>query len=224
MAGSCVRCRAAACVDFLMAMLVVFVALVGSPSSRAGDAYAYRYDGPLVPGAETRDFKVVASGPTQLGDAAEVSTSARFEALGTSTTSSRSFVATETGMRGAGDGYAGRVLEGGRPDGQTVFAGHGEYRYGAGTTIVPEGTSVNVYAPHGRGIPDSLGGAIETGGPVSPYRVYGPGQQIPNYTLKTPDGLTVYSGSTTVQSSTNLSELLQPGMGTCHWAACVNVR
>lgn len=62
------------------------------------------------------------------------------------------------------------------------------------------------------------------GGPTSPYQVYGPGEQIPNCTLTTPDGLTVYSGSTTVQSSTNLSELLQPGMGTCHWAACANVR
>ena len=133
-------------------------------------------------------------------------------------------LATEAGMRGAGDGYAGRVLDGGRVDGQTVFAGHGEYRYGAGTTAVPEGTSVNVYAPHGQGIPDSLGGAIETGGQVPPYQVYGPGSQIPNYTLKTPDGLTVYSGSTTVQASTPLSELLQPGMGTCHWAACVSVR
>jgi RHS repeat-associated protein len=132
--------------------------------------------------------------------------------------------ATNTATRGAGDGYAGRILEGGRPDGQTVFAGHGEYRFGSGATTVPEGTSVNVYAPHGQGIPDSLGGAIETGGSVAPYRVYGPGEQIPNYTLKTPDGLTVYSGSTTVQASTPLSELLQPGMGSCHWAACVNVR
>jgi hypothetical protein len=105
-----------------------------------------------------------------------------------------------------------------------VFAGHGEYRYGSGSITVPDGTSVNVYAPHGQGIPDSVGGAIETGGPVSPYQVYGPGDQIPTYTLKTPDGLTVYSGSTTVEASTSLSELLKPGVGTCHWAACVNVR
>jgi hypothetical protein len=76
---------------------VVFVALVVSPNSRAGDAYAYRYDGPLVPGTEARDFKVVASGPTQLGDAAEVSTSARVEALGTSTTFLSRNNATEAG-------------------------------------------------------------------------------------------------------------------------------
>lgn len=125
--------------------------------------------------------------------------------------------------RGAGDGYAARVLAGGRADGETVFAGHGEYRMTSGTTVVPEGTSVTTYAPHGMKIGDSVGGAIETGG-GTPFQVYGPGEAMPNYTLKTPDGLTVYSGSTTVDSSTLLSDLLEPGMGNCHWAACLNVR
>lgn len=133
------------------------------------------------------------------------------------------FAAEAGATRGAGDAYAGRVLAGGRADGETVFAGHGEYRMGSGTTTVPEGTSVTTYAPHGQGILDSTGGAIETGG-GSPFQVFGPGEQIPNYTLRTPDGLTVYSGSTTVESSTFMSDLLKPGMGSCHWAACLYTR
>jgi hypothetical protein len=104
-----------------------------------------------------------------------------------------------------------------------VFAGHGVYRYGAGTTTVPEGTYLSTYAPHGEAVADSLGGAIERGEPIPPHLTYGPGDTIPNYTLKTPDDLTVYSGSVTVDSSTLLSDLLQPNMGTCHWAACTRV-
>jgi RHS repeat-associated protein len=40
----------------------------------------------------------------------------------------------------AGHKYAARVYEGGRPDGETVFAGHGTYRPGDGFTRIPEGT------------------------------------------------------------------------------------
>ena len=128
--------------------------------------------------------------------------------------------ATTARTRGAGNYYAGQVLRGGRADGETVFAGHGVLRMGSGTTIVPEGTKFVTYAPDGKRISDALGGAIETGG-GSPFKVFGPGEVVPNYTLRTPDGLTVYSESVTVDRSTLLSDLLKPNMGTCHWAACL---
>lgn len=59
---------------------------------------------------------------------------------------------------------------------------------------------------------------------MPPVETFGPGSMIPNYTLKTPDDLTIYSGSITVDSATPLSELLQPNMGVCHWAACTEIR
>lgn len=126
--------------------------------------------------------------------------------------------------RGAGDDYARALVNGGRRDGEVVFAGHGEYRYGSGTVVVPEGTSLHVYSPHGSALSQSDGLAIELGGGPTPTGVFGPGDTVPNYTLMPPSGLTVASGSTTVESSTSLSSLLQPGMGACHWAACTLVR
>ena len=72
--------------------------------------------------------------------------------------------------RGAGDAYASLIRQGGRADRETVFAGHGEFRIGSGTTTVPEGTSVTTYAPHGQGILDSTGGAVETGGTSAAVR------------------------------------------------------
>ncbi|GII86532.1 hypothetical protein Ssi03_45220 [Sphaerisporangium siamense] len=102
--------------------------------------------------------------------------------------------------------------------------GHGEYRVGSGETIVPEGTSVYVYAEHGGKIPDIVGLGIETGTGRKPVRIYGPGESIPNYTLKPPVGLTIRQGSHTVDTATSLSELLKRKMGACHWAACQEVR
>jgi RHS repeat-associated protein len=119
----------------------------------------------------------------------------------------------------AGDGYAADIIDGGREDGQTVFAGHGELRSGD-TTTVPEGTTLNIYSNSAGKLSDIDGQAIESGAARAPTATYGPGDAVPNYTLKTPDNLTVYSGSTTVDESTPLSQLLRPNMGICHWAAC----
>jgi RHS repeat-associated protein len=127
------------------------------------------------------------------------------------------------GLRGAGDACASTVIDGGRADGETVFAGHGEYRYGSGDTVVPDGTTLKVYSPHGGTISDSTGLAIELGLGPAAVTTYGPGSVVPNYTLKPPTGLTVMSGSTTVDAPTQLSGLLQPGMGTVNWAACTEV-
>lgn len=124
---------------------------------------------------------------------------------------------------GPGDEYARSVSPGGRPDGETVFAGHGSYESGVRTTTVPEGTTLKVYSPQGDTIYDSVGRAIERGTGPAPYEVFGPGQAVPNYNLRAPKGLDIMSGSTTVQDPTSLSQLLRPNMGVCHWAACTEL-
>ncbi|GIG71537.1 putative adhesin [Phytomonospora endophytica] len=127
--------------------------------------------------------------------------------------------APSRGTAGNGHEYAKQVIPGGRKDGQTVFAGHGVYR-GDGYFTVPQGTTIKFYGPHGKGLSQSKGLKVERGSWRSPIEVYGPGDRIPDYVLKTPDRLKIMSGSQTVSDSTRLSDLLKPGMGTCHWAAC----
>jgi RHS repeat-associated protein len=137
------------------------------------------------------------------------------------------------GARGTGHGYAANVLEGGTG---RAFAGHGELRYGAGSTTIPEGTTLTTWTRQGRGISDGLGRLIEAGdygaiaassrhmaaieGAVSHL----PGARVPNYVLKAPTGLTVLKNSITVDSATSLSNLLRPGMGAMDWAACLLCR
>ncbi|WP_181160543.1 putative T7SS-secreted protein [Streptomyces solincola] len=122
--------------------------------------------------------------------------------------------------------YATRVLEGGRPDGETVLAGHGYYEHMAGEVTVPEGTTVSFYIPHGERIPGLNGVAVEGGSyPGHAVETFGPGDRIPNYTLappeaKGPGGFTVYENSSTVAQRTKLAELLTENMGNVHWAAC----
>lgn len=125
---------------------------------------------------------------------------------------------------GAGDGYAARVISGGRADGQVVFAGHGELRFGSGDVVVPDGTTVHMYSGAGDTISDSTGWAIESGQTIQPQHSFQAGETIPNYTLKAPNRLTIYSGSRTVEDATPLSRLLEPGMGDVHWAACTELR
>ncbi|GGY70243.1 putative adhesin [Streptomyces xanthochromogenes] len=123
--------------------------------------------------------------------------------------------------------YATRVLEGGRPDGETVLAGHGFYKSGAGETTVPPGTTLSFYIDHGRMIPGLNGVAVEGGSyPGGAVETFHAGEKVPNYTLGPPEalggsgGFTVYENSTTVGRKTSLSDLLKPNMGNVHWAAC----
>ena len=105
-----------------------------------------------------------------------------------------------------------------RPDGEVVFHGHGG-KTGDELTI-PEGTSVAFHGEHGFTIERPHGMRISMGG-STPTSVHGPGDTIPDYWL-TPlgPGFTYGPGSTTVDEPRRLSDLLQPNMGTCHWAAC----
>ncbi|WP_018566667.1 ricin-type beta-trefoil lectin domain protein [Streptomyces sp. PsTaAH-124] len=110
-----------------------------------------------------------------------------------------------------------------RGDGETVFHGHGSWRPEHGTVVVPEGTSVAFYGEHGFTISRQEGMRISgPGGPrMTPVSIAGPGDEIPNYTLSPlGPGFTFRNGSTVVEERTLLSDLLQPNMGTCHWAAC----
>ncbi|MDQ0943400.1 putative T7SS-secreted protein [Streptomyces sp. V1I1] len=122
--------------------------------------------------------------------------------------------------------YASRVLKGGRPDGETVLAGHGYFEAGAGEVIVPPGTNISFYVPHGDRIPGLNGVAVEGGSyPGGAVETFGPGDRIPNYTLappepKGPGGFTVYENSTTVAQRKTLIDLLKEDMGNIHWAAC----
>ncbi|MFE2601034.1 RHS repeat-associated core domain-containing protein [Streptomyces sp. NPDC059396] len=115
------------------------------------------------------------------------------------------------------------VAGSGRPDGQTVFAGHGGWFLFNGWTRIPKGTSLATYAPKGRSISDFTGFRVEIGDvSLAPVKVYGPGSRVRNLRLYPPtEDLAIRNGSKTVASKTSLSDLLKPGMGTCHWAACL---
>jgi RHS repeat-associated protein len=113
----------------------------------------------------------------------------------------------------------------GRPDNQLVLSGHGGIMAGDGSFVtVPPGTSIAMYSEHGVPISDYLGNQIETASPP-PLEVYGPGEQLPDYTLYPPDGLKILGmpRNITVTSATRLSELISANMGIVNWAACRSV-
>ncbi len=126
--------------------------------------------------------------------------------------------------------YADRVLSGGRPDGEKVFAGHGFIKPNAGDITVPEGTSISFYVQHGDQLPGLNGLTVERGVYPGGYvETFHPGDIIPNYTLGPPaptggGGFSVFENSTTVAQRTSLGELLESGMGNVHWAACREVK
>lgn len=122
------------------------------------------------------------------------------------------------------DGHnPGPFDDGAGPDGRIKFSGHGSYSSVDGVTVIPEGSSVTVYAEHGSTITDGLGNLIETGGDTSRVysHTYHAGESIPNYTLHPPDGLNIQGNPWTVDASTRLSEMLQANMGEIDFAACL---
>ncbi|WP_189943934.1 DUF4279 domain-containing protein [Streptomyces aurantiogriseus] len=83
--------------------------------------------------------------------------------------------------------YADRVLAGGRPDGEKVFAGHGYIEFGAGDIVVPEGTSISFCVQHGDQLPGLNGLTVERGVYPGGYsETFHAGDRIPNYTLAPP--------------------------------------
>ncbi|ONI92753.1 hypothetical protein ALI22I_01980 [Saccharothrix sp. ALI-22-I] len=108
----------------------------------------------------------------------------------------------------------------GRPDKQVVLSGHGGITPGSTEKVtVPEGTLLHFYSQRRQEITDRLGNAVELGY-ATPAYTYGPGSVVPNYQLSPPHGLKILGAPKTVSEAKHLSELLRPGMGEVHWAAC----
>ncbi|WP_240103814.1 putative adhesin, partial [Streptomyces sp. MUM 16J] len=121
---------------------------------------------------------------------------------------------------GKGVGPAAERIPGGRPDGQTVIAGHGSYVRGTGDMQMPSGTWGYFYVEDGVGLKQSKGLAVEQGEKVRPTEIVGPGRSLPNYTVSPGDDLKMMSGSITVSKDTLLSEILKPNMGPVHISIC----
>ena len=106
----------------------------------------------------------------------------------------------------------------------TVFSGHGSYFPDRGSGIVPDDASITVYSKPGAKITDTLGNAIEQGDDLSHVykKTYASGDSFPDYVLHKGTGLNIKGKPITVTKDTPLSDLLKPGMGDCHWAACTH--
>lgn len=107
-------------------------------------------------------------------------------------------------------------------DHRIIISGHGAYYSIDGYIIVPEGTTITVYAEHGSSITDELGNLIESGGDTSRVfsRTFHPGEKVPNYTIYPPDGLNVVGAPRIVATPTRLTELIEADMGDVHLAIC----
>ncbi|HKN01339.1 MAG TPA: RHS repeat-associated core domain-containing protein [Candidatus Binataceae bacterium] len=120
------------------------------------------------------------------------------------------------GLLGEGEG-------GGLPSGPT-FAGHG--LTGGNTFIMPEGSSLTVYAPPGYAISNGLGTVIELGQvPEGLYQfTYAPGAITPNVMVSPLTGdafLNIVPGTQAVTEFGWMDELIGPNMGACTWAGCL---
>ncbi|MFG3499518.1 RHS repeat-associated core domain-containing protein, partial [Streptomyces sp. NPDC047928] len=114
------------------------------------------------------------------------------------------------------------VTQGRRADGETVFSGHGTFGSNTGQFMVPQGTTLHFYVPHRKTLDDSVGLAVERGGPDAPGAVesFGPGSILPDYILGPPTNLNIMSGSLTVTQKTGISAVIKQGMGNVHMAMC----
>jgi hypothetical protein len=109
---------------------------------------------------------------------------------------------------------------------RTVFSGHGSWsKLEDGFTKVPRGTTFTIYgyAKKGELIGNRLGNAIEINVDLSGVfsKTYTPGMRAPNLRLHPPGDLEILGNPRTVTEPTLLQDLLEPYMGACHWAACL---
>jgi RHS repeat-associated protein len=114
------------------------------------------------------------------------------------------------------------VETGKRADGETVYAGHGYHGQNSRQMMVPQGTTLHFYIPHNLKLNDSVGKAVEKGGPdaPSPVESFGPGSILPDYIIAPPTNLNIMGGSRTVTEATNISNVISQGMGNVHMAIC----
>jgi hypothetical protein len=121
--------------------------------------------------------------------------------------------------------------------GRVVITGHGSYRDGDARIIVPAGKVIHFYVPHGTGLDNAVGMAVEgldAGVPPQPYESIRAGQPIYNYILTFPTDLTLNGTKKNAQfdwvtvshagQAVPLSVLLKDsrcqGASEIHWAAC----
>ncbi|GKQ37326.1 ricin-type beta-trefoil lectin domain protein [Streptomyces sp. A012304] len=123
---------------------------------------------------------------------------------------------------GAKDKGPESVETGKRADGETVYAGHGYHGQNSRQMMVPQGTTLHFYIPHNMKLNDSVGKAVEKGGPdaPSPVESFGPGSILPDYIIAPPTNLNIMGGSRTVTEATNISNVISQGMGDVHMAIC----
>ena len=149
---------------------------------------------------------------------------------------------------------------GDEPPGRTIVVEHGNFDPDtlqddgqALDVVVPDGTTLVLYALHGGVIDLALIKHIGSGGSTDGLyrRTLGPGERVPNYTIiATPDFveqpmLDPYEEAHLMRdedagswqeasaadrdrvllprSDTHLSQVLEPGMGECHWVTCLAV-
>ena len=115
-----------------------------------------------------------------------------------------------------------------------VLSGHGIYDPADGFLRMPEGTSLTVWAKHGRPISNELGNAIEAneqidfqrfsaqqkGYNIERAKTYLPGSKVRNYTLDWMN-LDTKGNPIMVYRPTKLNELLSPNLGNIQWASCL---
>jgi RHS repeat-associated protein len=118
------------------------------------------------------------------------------------------------------------VWPGGRPDGQSVIAGHGTWDVAQGATVkTPSGTWCVYYCADDAKLADGVGLAVEQGLVVKPYEIVKPGTTIRDLTIspargRLNDPMVVMNGSITASEATLLSSILRPNMGPVHIATC----
>jgi transcriptional regulator with XRE-family HTH domain len=108
-------------------------------------------------------------------------------------------------------------------DGRVKISGHGAYDPADGVTVVPPGTEVRMFAPHGAQISGDLGQAIESGVNISHVwsKTFQPGDQIFNYTIHPIADWEIVGHPYRVDAPTLVGDILGPGMGPVDIATCV---
>ncbi|MER7397607.1 putative T7SS-secreted protein [Streptomyces sp. NPDC000151] len=121
---------------------------------------------------------------------------------------------------GNGNDWAKSVTQKGRTDNSQVISGHGYYEFGAGDMTVPSGTWLKFYVEDGQRLSDAIGHEVEVGGNRAPFETFGPGKNLPDYTVDVPKNLNISSKSITVNAPTRLSDIVTEGMGAVHVVIC----
>ncbi|TKB79488.1 MAG: toxin [Nitrospira sp.] len=108
-----------------------------------------------------------------------------------------------------------------------TLSGHGAWIKSNGFMTMPERTWLKIFSSNYT-ITNKWGNFIERGLPLTPYKIYGPGEKAPNLTLFPPRGLHLQGDPVVVRPYVKegvlLEDIVKPGMGMVNWAACLPPR